>query len=692
MFPKAIQGARDLTAKIDNNSNLVTASGAGFAMDMLAVPVCRLFPDTGVAHANGSFRRAFGYAREELAGQRLVETAEPGHRSKFDALAALRPDSPTVSFEAAMRNGSGDTVWATWQCRGEFDSGGRLEVVTAFVRIATAEMRHRTALEQLLQVANRPELSCYGRARAMLDVCVDYFGSDASHIVRIAEDGTLTVSPEFSPAGTGLLDTPARAAANTALDHAGERQEIIAIEDLARPGTAAGDGRRMPEGPAEGDPRLAEGSLLAAPIYVGQRRAGLVMFVTQAPRRRPFPEEHAQLCMLLAQWLGFILEQNRNISEIKGREDKYRTLFRYSPVMIYTTDDDDRITDVNQSWQDAFGYAREEVIGRPASDFYTDRTEGLEEAEDAPDDGEDRPLRLMRNYVARNGAVVEAQVSMPRHRTPGMPMQTVMVDVSERNRVLRGLTRIRATLTQANEGLKRFNTIAAHDLQEPLRKIRLFGGLLKDSLGETADPEIETAIDKIMDAANRLTTLVKDLLLYSREGERSYARQPIALNGLFAEVVEDLAISIGETRAEVVVSDLPMIMGDPVPVHRLFTNLVLNALKYHRKGVPPHIEIFTRQDDSGTTELVLRDQGVGLRPGEETVIFNPFVRARPHETPGSGIGLAICKAIVDGHGWTIRAENRESGGADFVVTFGHDTLVGGAAGSAAAGLERSGQA
>lgn len=652
-------------------------------MDILAIPVCRVFPDTSIAYANSSFCKAFECGRDELSGRRLLDQVEPPHRHKFQALASLLPDSPAASFEVAMRSGTGDIVWATWNCRAEFDRQGTLEVITACIRISTEELRYRTALEQLLQVANHPNLSCYGRARAMLDVCVDYFGSDTSHIVGIAEDGSLSVSAEFSPAGVGLLDSPARAAANTVLDHAITRQEIVAIDDVARHGAPAGES-------ASKGIRLTGGSLLAAPVYLGQSRYGFVIFVTQAPRTRPFPDEHVQLCMLLAQWLGFLLEQNRIITEIKGREEKYRTLFKYSPVMIYTTDDNDRITDINQSWQDTFGYSREEVIGKPANTFYMAEKGSLEENED-PHGGEDRPLRLVRNYIARDGSIIEAQVSMPRKRTPGMPMQTVMVDVSERNRVLRGLTKIRATLTQANEGLKRFNTIAAHDLQEPLRKIRLFGGMLKDALDETADPEIENAIDKIMDAANRLTTLVKDLLQYSREGERSYARQPIDLNVLFAEVAEDLAISIAETGAEIHIGVLPMIKGDPVPVHRLFTNLMLNALKYHRKEEPPRIEVFTRQDAGGATELVLRDHGLGLRPGEETIIFAPFVRARPHETPGSGIGLAICQAIVDGHDWTIRAENRETGGADFIVTFSKDTVVE-AEEKAEASVEGTGQA
>ncbi len=624
-------------------------------MDTLVTPACRFTADTELTYVNTLFSTTCDPDSPPHVGSRLLDLVPEAFHPDIAALNALTPQCPSASIRFPIGDPEAAFSPRVWDCVADFTSEGAVRGITAIARPASGNLTYRTAVERLLRTANDPSLDDSARIRAILACSRDYFGMDTADVVRLSAGGTHAELDTFEI--DGETATVSRPRHERTLDILVAEGPSLAISDIRQ--TAHAD--RVTD---IASPPL---SLLASEILVDGQRYGAVLFTGTGPRVTPFSDQQLQFRTHVAQWLGFVIEQHRALADLKISERKYRHLFEYAPAIISILDASERITDANNSWLSILGYDREAVIGRRVADFFASpSTDGT------PPDLRSSVHNVPVDLIARNGQIVQSRLSTLDRSAEGSEKFAVMVDVTERNRVLLELTNIRKSLTKANEELKRFNAIAAHDLQEPLRKIRLFGGILRSALKGASDPEIETAIEKIIDAANRLTTLVKDLLLYSRESERSYARQKVNLSPLLDEVINDLALSISETGARIRIFEMPEIEGDPVPLQRLFTNLLLNALKYRREDVVPEIDVFSRRGSAGTLELVVRDNGIGFNPGEEQRIFTPFVRVQPARSSGSGIGLAICKSIVTGHGWSIHAENREVGGADLVIALDHD--------------------
>ncbi|AXS41880.1 ATP-binding protein [Breoghania sp. L-A4] len=618
-----------------------------FTMDTLRTAACRFTANTTIIYFNSLFSTVFDRDSEPCIGSRLLDMVPEAFHADLAALAGLTPQNPSSSVRIPIVDGKGGSIPLVWDCKADFTPEGSLRFITAFARPASDDLNYRTAIESLLKVANDPALDYDARACGILTCARNYFDMDTAHVERLSEDGAFT---EVDQRGLGDITAQDRQSiplADTALGLLIDSGKVLAVPDIGKTPHAALS-EKAPLSPV---------ALLASGIYVNRKLYGAVVFASNRPRTQQFSSQQTQYCTLVGQWLGFIIEQHRFLTELQLRERKYRHLFEDAPAMISILDASERISDVNNSWLTTLGYERTSVIGRRVTDFFA-APHANGPTPELQHDVHNVPLDL----VTRDGQIVQSRLSTLGSTEATSATLAVMVDVTERNRVLLDLTNIRKTLTKANEELKRFNAIAAHDLQEPLRKIRLFGGILKSALKDTANPEIETAIEKIIDAANRLTTLVKDLLLYSRESERSYARQKVNLAPLLDEAINDLALIIADTDAQIRIFDLPEIEGDPVPLQRLFTNLILNALKYRREDINPEIEIFARTGAEESLELIVRDNGIGFKPGEERKIFAPFVRIQPEKSSGSGIGLAICKSIATGHGWTIRAENRAAGG------------------------------
>ncbi|MGE0609706.1 MAG: CHASE3 domain-containing protein [Pirellulales bacterium] len=223
-------------------------------------------------------------------------------------------------------------------------------------------------------------------------------------------------------------------------------------------------------------------------------------------------------------------------------------------------------------------------------------------------------------------------------------------------------------LQRSNRELEQFASVASHDMQEPLRKIQAFGDRLnshfKDQLGEKG----QDYLARILAASGRMRRLIDDLLAYSRVATKGQAFVPVDLQQVALEVVDDLEQRIEETGGSVMVGELPGIDADPLQMRQLFQNLIANALKFHRPGVPPDVRVTSQQID-GECRLSVADNGIGFEPVYVDRIFNLFQRLHARETyEGTGIGLAICKKIVERHGGRITAESSPGAGATFTMT------------------------
>jgi signal transduction histidine kinase len=230
------------------------------------------------------------------------------------------------------------------------------------------------------------------------------------------------------------------------------------------------------------------------------------------------------------------------------------------------------------------------------------------------------------------------------------------------------LQRRAAALARSNAELEQFASIASHDLQEPLRKVRTF----TEQLATTeADRLSERGLDYLVRAnraAERMQGLIQDLLQFSRVTTSPRPFVPVDLDQVVAEVLDDLSVEIETADATVTVGDLPTISADPMQMRQLTLNLISNAIKFRREDAPPEVSLHA-EVANGFARITVADNGIGFEPQYSTRIFRVFERLNGRtEYPGTGIGLALCQKIVARHGGQIVADGRPGEGATFTVT------------------------
>jgi hypothetical protein len=222
-------------------------------------------------------------------------------------------------------------------------------------------------------------------------------------------------------------------------------------------------------------------------------------------------------------------------------------------------------------------------------------------------------------------------------------------------------------LARSNTELQQFAYVASHDLQEPLRMVASFTQLLAKRYKDKLDDDARDFINYAVDGATRMQTLISDLLNYSRVGTQGKPLVPTDSEALFKRVLETLRFNIEESGAEILSDALPMVMADPQQLGQLFQNLLTNALKF-RGEKPPSVRI-SGERDGNEWKISIRDNGIGISPEHADRIFIIFQRLHTRtEYPGTGIGLAIGKKIVERHGGRIWIEPSPGGGTTFCFT------------------------
>jgi PAS domain S-box-containing protein len=240
-------------------------------------------------------------------------------------------------------------------------------------------------------------------------------------------------------------------------------------------------------------------------------------------------------------------------------------------------------------------------------------------------------------------------------------------DVTERRRAEEALQRTTAELARSNKDLEQFAYVASHDLQEPLRAVSGFVQLLQQKYGKRLDAQADEFIGYAVDGAKRMETLIRDLLAYSRIGSGGREAVPTDSGAVLRLALLNLRTSIDETAAEITNGELPTVRGDAGQLAQLFQNLIGNALKFHGEA-PPRIHVDASRKEDGWLFSV-RDNGIGIDPKHQDRIFDIFQRLHTRaQYAGTGIGLAVCKRIVDRHGGQIWVESEPGQGATFRFT------------------------
>jgi len=266
----------------------------------------------------------------------------------------------------------------------------------------------------------------------------------------------------------------------------------------------------------------------------------------------------------------------------------------------------------------------------------------------------------------RRGEVLQAHAKLRRaHDQLEGRVQKRTADIEQVNEALR----------RRNAELDEFTYVASHDLQEPLRKLVAFSDLLPRDLNCELPEQAKRDLDFITEAAKRMQALVQDLLALSRAGNAAMKRAPVSLQESVERAVETLSTRIEETGAVIVRDELPTVVGDRAMLARLYQNLIGNALKFIKPGQPPAIRLTVEKHDRKWI-LGVCDNGIGIKPEYAGQIFAPFKRLHGrNEYEGTGIGLAICRKIVERHGGQIWVESELDQGAHFRFTLKRSEAV-----------------
>jgi PAS domain S-box-containing protein len=357
------------------------------------------------------------------------------------------------------------------------------------------------------------------------------------------------------------------------------------------------------------------------------------------------------------------------------KDDRFRLAVDASPAAMIMVDRGGAIEFANATTERMFGYRIDELVGQSIDMLvpnglratHGDLRRGFFEKPSARPMGAGRDL----NGTRKDGVEFPVEIALTPIETDGGPIVlATVVDISARRLAENELAQRALQLEQANERLTQFAYVASHDLQEPLRKIAVYAGLLEEAIMKAATSDVARATKVIASSAVRARRLVENLLTFSRV---TGAETHLARLDLGAEVVSalgDLSAAIEESGALISLNIAPTIVpADRAQLGRLIQNIVSNAIKYHKPGVPPSIAIRAARLGRAQVRLSIADQGIGFEEKFAREIFEPFRRLHAQsEYQGTGIGLAICKAIADRYGWGLTAHARSGEGAVFTLT------------------------
>jgi len=324
------------------------------------------------------------------------------------------------------------------------------------------------------------------------------------------------------------------------------------------------------------------------------------------------------------------------------------------------------VTDFNPAAERIFGISAAQMAGRPVIDVLIPVV-GRETYRRAiarfraTGDGRLLGRRMETTALRVDGSEFPVELTITSALVVGQALFTVHIrDITERKEQ-------ETALRHSNRELEQFAYIVSHDLQEPLRMVSGYLALLKKRHHQALDAKGRDFISQAVDGAERMHALINGLLAYSRVGRAEAPQEPVAAHTALTEAIANLRPQLSEAGAEVTYDALPVVLGDRMQLVQLFQNLVGNAVKY-RGPAAPQVHI-TAARDGEHWRISVRDNGIGIDPAHHERIFEVFQRLHTRsEYPGTGIGLAICKKIVERHGGRLWVESMKGAGSSFAFT------------------------
>jgi two-component system, chemotaxis family, sensor kinase Cph1 len=364
-------------------------------------------------------------------------------------------------------------------------------------------------------------------------------------------------------------------------------------------------------------------------------------------------------------------ELRDRMDALRHSEQRFRSVFEHAAVGIAVFSPEGRFVEVNSAFTEITGYSPAELA--TMTDFELTHPDDRASSQDRHAhllDGADYEIASERRLVRKTGEVIWVRVSSSTVRDDhGKALNTIslMEEITYRRQAEETLAAQAAELARSNADLQQFAWVTSHDLREPIRNLIAFSQLLSLRYKNKLDDEGHRALAFIESSSQRMESLVRDLLSYSRvvnTEERGFSG--VSLAGALDWAMSNLQVSLDDARATVTRGELPDVCGDEVQIVQLLQNLLSNALKY--RGDAPLDVFVSGEKRGGVVEIAVKDNGIGIEPRYHDRVFGLFKRLHGPEIQGTGLGLAICRKIVERHGGTIRVESELGQGATFIFT------------------------
>ncbi len=363
----------------------------------------------------------------------------------------------------------------------------------------------------------------------------------------------------------------------------------------------------------------------------------------------------------------------RDITERKKNEElksQLASIVFHTPDAIYGLSLDGTIQSWNPGARMLYGYYAREAVGSPV-----DLIVPLEKRSEInylldKINKDESVISFETKRQRKDKTVIDVSITVsPIKEASGVitGASTIARDITYRKQVEAELRRYAEELARSNEELYVFSYAASHDLQEPLRTIQSFIHLLNEKHKKKLDHEVDELIDAAEDGVMRMHRLISDFLMYSRVGSQSAVMEPLDCNNALNDALDNLKIAVKESKAKINKFSLPEIYGNKVQITQVFQNLVSNAIKYQGEKKPA-IEI-SAEKKNDFWRFAVRDNGIGIEEWFSERIFIVFQKLHDHKKyPGSGIGLALCKRVIEKHGGKIWFESEVGKGTTFYFT------------------------
>jgi PAS domain S-box-containing protein len=345
-----------------------------------------------------------------------------------------------------------------------------------------------------------------------------------------------------------------------------------------------------------------------------------------------------------------------------------RSLIEASLDPLVTIGTDGKITDVNSSTEVVTGFSRDEIIGTDFSDYFTQPNKARQGYKQVFKEG------FMKDYALeikhKNGQLTPVLYNASVYKDDSNNVIGVFAsarDITERKEAEKILKLRLGELSRSNKELEQFAYVSSHDLQEPLRMIASYLQLLDRKYKGKLDAKADKYINFSVDGATRMQNLIDDLLAFSRVTTQAKEFEPTNMESIYNETLSNLELSIRNTDAVISHDHLPIVLADKTQIAQVFQNLISNAIKFHSKDKPKINISVTKENDHWL--FAVQDNGIGIDPKHSDRIFEVFKRLhKKRDYPGTGIGLAICKKIIEKHNGQIWEESELGKGSVFYFT------------------------